>query len=137
MQKQEKKGKDGVGPNKALTQEKTLSPIVENKGRIETSVGSPVKKALEALKKNKGKERVLHSSEKLLVHVHLHSFKEFNIEGDSLLVLLKGPQNVLKRTSFPMHKMKRKTKMGWLSHPRNFWPSLRTSKPSWCNVVKP
>ncbi len=137
MQKQEEKEKDGVRPNKALTQEKILSPIAQNKGRIETSVGSPVKKALKALMKSKGKEKVLHSSEKLLVHVHLHSFKESDIEGDSLLVLLKGPQNVLKQTSFPKHKMKRKTKMGWLSHPRNFWPSLTPSKPSWCNVMKP
>ncbi len=43
------------------------------------------------LKKSKGKEKTPHLSEKLLMHVHLHSFKEFNIEGNSLLVPLNEP----------------------------------------------
>jgi hypothetical protein len=111
-----KKGKLGVGPNIASTQEKTPSPIAQNKGGIETSVGSSVKKPFVAAKKNKGNEKVFHLNEKLLVHVHLHFFKESNIEGNSLLVLLnepirrkraKGPHNVMKWTSFPRHKMKR------------------------------
>jgi hypothetical protein len=111
-----KKGKFGVGPNKASNQEKTPSPIAQNKGGTKTSVGSSVKKPFVATKKSKGNEKVFHLNEKLLVHVHLHFFKESNIEGNSLLVLsnepirrkkAKGPHNVMKWTSFLRHKMKR------------------------------
>ncbi len=55
-----KKGKDGVGPNKASTQEKTPSPIAQKKGGTETSVSSLVKKPLLDPKKSKGKEKIPH-----------------------------------------------------------------------------
>lgn len=86
--RKKKKGKDGVGANKASTQEKTPSPIAQSKGRTEANVGSLIKKPFATPKKNKGKEKVPDPNEKPLVHVHLHSFKESNNEGDFLHVPL-------------------------------------------------
>jgi hypothetical protein len=83
--------KDGVRLSKAPAQEMTPSPIAQSKGRIEASMGSPLKKPPTAPKNSKGNEKNSDPSKEPPVHMDLHSFEESNEEGDSLLILLNEP----------------------------------------------
>jgi hypothetical protein len=67
-----KKGKDRVGTSKTLVQEKTPSPITQNKGRTKANMDSSVKKPLVTLEKNKEKEKVSEPSKEPSIHVYLH-----------------------------------------------------------------
>jgi hypothetical protein len=68
--------------------EKTLFAIVQRKGE-KGSVGSPTQ-TLVALKKNKGKEKVLEPREESLEHINFHSSFESNGDVHSLILLLNG-----------------------------------------------
>jgi hypothetical protein len=67
-----------VGPSKVLVQEKTPSPIAQNKGGIKANMDSLVKKPFMTPKKKKGKEKVSKLNKEPPTHVHLHFSKESN-----------------------------------------------------------
>lgn len=83
--KKKMKEKDEVGLNKMLAQEMTLSLIAQNKGGTKANIDSLVKRPFMALKKSKGKEKVLELNEEP-THMDLHSLKESK-DVDSLLVI--------------------------------------------------
>ncbi len=57
-----KKGKDGVGLNKTLPQERTPYHIVQRKGKTKAIVSLPIKKLLMAPKKNKERKKFMNQA---------------------------------------------------------------------------
>jgi hypothetical protein len=64
----------------------TFSPVTQKKGGTKANIYSLMKRPFMALKKSKGKEKVLKLSEEPM-HMDLHSLKESK-DVDSLLVIL-------------------------------------------------
>jgi hypothetical protein len=118
--KGKKKGKDGVGLNKTLAQERTPYHIVQRKGKTKANVGLPIKKLLMVPKKNKGKEKVYEPSKELSMDVDLHSSKKTTNEVDYLLNLLNEPIKGKGAKQVPKHP-----NVGKSDAPPSSWLDLR------------